>query len=416
MCYQLSLVLETSSPPENIGLEELKSLFSTLSFKLARQAKSKRIQYYFVVDGLERGLEGPEGDRIIDLFPLQTAPRSPYLLFSCRSDQIDKLPEDVKCHTIPPTEFNRLETETYLSELELSPGEIDKIQKKYHGVPGYLKIIKETKRANPDFDLESAPAELDRLVSQQVKLMMETSSPFTITALEILAASPASLPSKILAELTQADESTLVEALQHTALVKYDSQRCCVEYSNDLVQESVKKRVGDRIKAIAEDLLNHVRENYPSEEFLLTLLFRETQDYEGLRKMLSERAVVATVDTTGDISNVVRRMRLASEMAKQNRETDDLIRWTLGITTAKSFVSHAVSSGEIKALLSLGESQDALSKAYAIPEISVKVRLLAKAYASMKERGDRVPKSALDELAAMVESLDPENLDKETLP
>jgi len=413
MCYQLSLILETSPPPENIGLEDLKSLFSTQSIRLANRAKLQRIQYYFVVDGLEQGLEGPEGDRIIDLFPLQTAPHSPYLLFSCRSDQVDKLAEDVKCPVREPMEFNRLETEAYLSGLGLSPGEIGEVDKKYHGVPGYLKIIKETKRSNPDFDLESAPAELDQLVGQQVRLVMETSRPFTIKALEILAASPASLPSKILAEMTQADESSLVEALQHSALVKYDPKHCRVEYSNDLVQESVKRRVGDRIQTIVQGLLNHVRENHPSEEFLLTLLFKETQDYEGLRKMLSESAIVTTVDVTGDISNVVRRMRLASEMAKQSEEIDDLIRWTLGIATAKSFVSHAVSSDEIRALLSIGESQDALSKAYAIPEISVKVRLLARAYASMKERGDRVPKSALDELAAMVEALDLDNLDKE---
>jgi len=39
--------------------------------------------------------------------------------------------------------------------------------------------------------------------------------------------------------------------------------------------------------------------------------------------------------------------------------------------------------------------------------------MLAKAYASMKEGGGRVPKSALDELAALVESLDLENLDRE---
>jgi hypothetical protein len=414
MCYQLSVILETNSPPENMSLDDLKSLFSSLSFQLARQAKSNRVQYYFVVDGLEHGLEGPEGDRIIDLFPLQTSPRSPYLLFSCRSDQADELPEHVECHVIEPVGFSRLETEAYLGELELSPGEIDRVHRKYRGVPGHLRIIKETKLANPGLDLESAPADLDRLINQQVKLVMETSSPSTIKTLEFLAASPAPLPLRMMAELAQANESALADSLQHTGLIRYDPKNRRVEYSTDLVQETVRKRVGDRSKGITEDLLNHVRENYPSEEFLLTLLFKEAQDYQGLRKMLSESAVVATVDATGDISNVVRRMRLASEMAKQSGEADDLTRWTLGIATAKSFVSHAVNSDEIRALLSIGESKGALSKAYAIPEISVKIRLLAKAYASMKERGDRVPKSALDELTAMVEGLDLENLDRET--
>ena len=363
MCYQMSLVLETTPPPEVISLEDLKSLFSSLSLQLSRQARLRDAQHYFVVDGLEQGLEGPEGDRIVDLFPLQTSPRSPYLLFSCRLDHVDSLSDPVRCHRIEPMEFNRLETAAYLSELELSSDEIDKLHRKYHGVPGYLNIIKATKRASPDLNLETAPVELSRLIGQQVALVMKTSNRFVIRSLEILAVSPTPLPPEILADLAQIDEPTLLEALQRTGLIKYGQRDRRVEYSNELIREDVRAQIGARIKEIAQELLDYIRENRPNEEFLLELLFRETQNYEGLCDLLTGKAIVSTIGSTHDVSNVIRRMRLASEMASQNGETDDIIRWTSGIAAARSFMSHVASSDEIEALLSIGDSQEALSKA-----------------------------------------------------
>ena len=81
----------------------------------------------------------------------------------------------------------------------------------------------------------------------------------------------------------------------------------------------------------------------------------------------------------------------------------------------RSFIEHAASSQEIEALLAVGDSQNALSRAYLVPEISSKVRLLAKSYAGIKDRGGRVRKEALDELSTMVQSMDLHTMDKETI-
>lgn len=414
MCYQLSGLLKTNPPPDNMSLEGLKRLFATLCLNLARDAKLKGTRYYFVIDGLDRTLDGLKGERIIDLFPLQTSPHSPYLLVSCRSSRVNELPECMKCPSKKrPASFNRWDTMTYLTELDLSPKEVRRIHERYRGIPGYLKIIKDTKLANSDFDLETAPRELDLLIDQQVQLVLETSNDAAVNGLEVLAASPASLPLRVLADFVDAEPSELAELLQRTDLVEYNTQSHQIDYSNELVRKNIRKRMQGRLSRMVEDLLSHVQQNCPHEQFLLTLLFKEAQDYKGLRDTLTGSAIVSTIDTTGDISSVMKRLRLASEMARQNDEVDDLIRWTLGLAAAKSFVSHALSSDEIEALLSIGASRDALSRAYAIPETSVRIRLLAKAYASMKERGERVRRSSLDELEGMVQDLDVESLDKE---
>ena len=413
MCYQMSVFLETSSPPENISLEDLKSLFQTLSFRIATRSKMRDILYYFVIDGLEQALQGLQDERIIDLFPLQTSPRSPYLLCSCRSDQVDELPECMRYPIKEPLNFNRLETGTYLSDLELSSKEIDQINDKYQGVPGHLKFLKETKIANPSFNLKSAPVELDRLINKHIEVVLESSSPTTVTALETLASSPTSLLSKSIADFLETNETKIIEALQHTGLVNYDAKNSRVDCSNEFIRSIIRKRIGKRLSKKIKDLLNHIRDNYPNEEFLLTLLLKEAKDYEGLRDTLTGKAIISTIDTTGDMSSVIKRLRLASEMAIKNEKINDLTMWTLGIATVKSFLSHALNTDEIEALLSIGASRDALKRAYAIPETSIKVRLLARIYASQKERGVRVQKSALDELASMVNSINLENLDKE---
>lgn len=413
MCLQLSVCLDTSPPPANIGLEDLKSLFSTMSFRLAERAKMRSIQYYYVIDGLERGLQGLPDDRIVDLFPLETSPRSPYLLYSCRSERLGELPDCMECPARRPMSFNRLESKTYLAELGLTSEDIDRVHDKYEGVPGYLKIIREAKLADPEFDLESAPERLDRLVRQHVDLAVQASSDSVVACLEILAAAPTSLPIQLLADFADVADSALTECLQRTGLVNWDTQDGRVECSNELIRDSLRERMGQRLSAVVGDLSEHVKERYPDEEYLLTLLLREARDYEGLRDTLTGKAIVSAIDNTRDTSSVLRRLRLASEMARQNDEVDDLIRWSLTVAAAKSFVSHALSSEEIGALLSIGSFQDALSRAYAMPEKSVKIRLLARAYAAKKVSGERLRRSTLDELGGMVKSLDLEGLDKE---
>jgi len=412
MCRQLSTLLETSSPPETMRLEDLENLFTTLSVKLLN--KARKATFYYVIDGLEQALNGQEGERIIDLFPLLTAPHSPYLLFSCRSDQVEGLPIASRIvPTVEPKEFNHLETETYLRGTGFSSEEISQIHEKYHGVPGLLRIIKERKQTSPDFRSESAPKELDQLIGRHVDSVIATSDPCVVSALEILACSPVSLPCVVLSELTHSEKSILIDSLRTSGLVRCNAISQRVECSNDLVQKKLRNRAGDKARTLIQGLISHIGEHHPEEELLLTHLLKEAGDYDGLRRMLSQGAIVEVVKRTNDISKVTSRLRLAAEMAKRDGKIGDLIQWSMGIALAKSFLSHAISTNEINALLSIGESQEALNRAYAIPEISVRMRLLARAYASMKKRGEHIPREALDELAVRVENLDVENLDKE---
>lgn len=415
MCCELSLIFGTNLPSERQTLDNLKNIFSAQTVKLAQRAKQTKTTYYFVVDGLEQAFEGVEGERIIDVLPPPSPRYGPNLLLSCRSEDVNKLPKYLEVTTIRPSEFNRYETGEYLKDLGFSCQDLEEIQQKYHGIPGYLRIIKDVRRANPGFNANTAPIELDRLVNQQVELALKSQNQYCAEALEFLAASPAPLPCKILAQLVGTDETALVESLKQVSVVRYDPVKCCVEFSSDLVFECIRKRIGSRRKDLTESIASYVKVNLPEQDFLLTLLLQENQDYEGIRHLLSDRKIVATIDATGDISHVLQRLRLASRMAKQRNRVEDVIEWTLGIAAIQSFISNAIDSNEITALLSMGASQEALGRAYAIPDPAIKIRLLARAYASMKDFGNIIPASALDELKTLVQRLDLGTLDKDVV-
>ena len=415
LCCQLTEILGTTPPAEQIGLEDLRSLLSVLVIKLGVHARAERSHYYYVVDGLERGLVGAEGERIIDLFPLPTSPRSPFLLVSCRSEHVDRLPRNMECKRAELLEFNSLETQEYLSGVGFSEAEIGKAHKKYHGVPGYLRIVKETKRANQGFDVEGAPEELGRLVHDQVESVLAVSSASTLRVLRVLAVSPAYVPTSVLADVAQDEESRMLESLQGTGLVQYDSANHVMEYSNELFQAAVRDSVGDEIESLTNELLDHIKRRSPEDRFLLALLLEQAEDYDGLSTMVSQSAIVNAVSEERDVFGLIRTMRLASEMARRRGETADLLKWTLGIAAVQSFVSHAASPLEIRALTSIGEFNDALARAYAVPEATAKIRSLASVYVSMKEQGQRIPVSARRELSAMVSALDLDTVEIEAV-
>ena len=414
---EISRLLGKPLPNYDIKLESLKNLFSELWNSLHRRAKSRKVHYYLLIDGLEWGLIGKEGSRISDLFPLQTFSDSPYLLLSCNADKVDALSDYREYQKIESESwlFNHSETKEYFRDVpNLSPEEINKIHHKYGGIPGYLKIVKNAVLTNLNFELDSAPDDLNTLIEQQVEFVFKSSNSVTLCALKLLAVSPVPLLANMLAEMTNKDVDSLVDELKRTELIRYDSGRDRLEYVDELTKEFSKLSIGDERQSIISQLLDHVKNKATGEDTLIDLLLIEVGDYDGLKSRLTIPAIIKTVsDSSTGISGIIKRFQAASEMAHQKNDTDGLMKWMIGINVAKSFVSHAINQAEISALIAIGESQEALRKAYALPEVTTMIRLLARTYSSIKERGNTVPNDAQDSLKTMVENLRIKEIDEE---
>ncbi len=414
MCLQLSQVLGNNPPPANMPQEEMKSLFASCCIGLGHAARS-RGPYYFVIDGLEYAVDGHQGDRIIDVFPPTTAPRGPFLLFSCRTDQVHRLGEVAQCTRVEPLPFQIHEARTYLQGLGFSEEELSTIQSKYQGIPGYLRIIKERKRADTQMSVDRAPRELNDLLRQHLDQVCSSVDASVNMALEYLAVSPCPLDVQLLAQLVQSDGKQLADALARTGVARCDLALHKAEYSSEQYQAAMKARLGSAAKDRIRSVIERMTSAPSQDQFALTLLYREARDYPGVQTLLSTPAILRTVKAAGDVSNAMRSLHLASEMAREQGDIKGLFRWTLGTAAVKALISDAANEAEIEALLAVGSSQDAIRKAYGMPEAATRIRLLATAYSAMRRGGQRVPKGAREELRVMVENLRKGELDSDVL-
>ena len=422
ICVQMCKLLEQNPPDYKISLEALNSLFNELFKKIDKKAKSNRTQFYLIIDSIEWGMKGRDGDRIIDLFPLQNYDGI-NMLFSCRTLQIENLLDSTKINDnkYPPIDieqwaFTSVETEKYFENISLDSRKIKKIFLKYGGTPGYLKIVKDTIMMNSNFDLDSAPEDIQTLITQQVKLIFNTSNQFTINSLKFLSASPFPLLTNMLSKLTGRDENILINELKSTGFVSHDFSNKRLIFLNELIRNIIREKIDKELKDIRNRLLECVQTSFPNEDELQDLLLIELQDYNGLKKRLTPSVVIKNIISDGiGLSTVLKRLQAASQLAQMNNDTNGLIKWTLGTNVVKEFASHAIDQAEINALIAIGESDEALRKAYVLKDLATQIRLLARIYYSLKRRGYAVPQDAKESLIKRVEALKIEEIDKDIL-
>jgi len=415
VCSQLSEILGENPPTADISSQTLNSLFTALCHQLAKKTRKTKDRFYFVIDGIDKALIGNKGERIIDVLPT-AYPTSPYILFTCQSSEVTKLPSWVKYSRVEDTLlFSVDETQRFLSTTGFTNVDIVEIHRKHDGIPGSLKIIKDAKCANPTLALNIALAEPDRILEQRIKHVYETEQTGLIAAMELLSVTPMSLPVSLVARLINMDEVVVTSDLLNTSFIQFDRHNRRLELSNTTSRQLIKQRLGNqKTQQLLKSLIETVREQNPEEDLLVTVLIKEAKDYESLQTMLMPNETIKTIhEHPGGLSTVFKRMQLAANLAKENKDANGVLKWSLGIAALKAFIEHVIDEDEIEALIAIGESSDALRKAYAVPDITNKIRLLSKIYSSMREQDIHVAANAVEELSEMVERLNILELDAE---
>ena len=196
-----------------------------------------------MIDGLEWGLLGEKGSRIID-YPLSSFPSSPYVLCSCRLDQKDRLPlddfeirEDISHHL----EFNFTDTQDYLTELNLELDTIRMIHEKANGLPGYIKIIKDTILPSDASWLKSnnLPNNLENLMARQLTIIYQSSAEYVADALKYIAVSPKPIQAELLAAILSVEAKNLLMSLSKTGIASCDKSTGTIRISSELTQDVI---------------------------------------------------------------------------------------------------------------------------------------------------------------------------------
>jgi hypothetical protein len=419
ICNQMCKLLGRSYLPESVGLEQLRSTYTGLAINLTEKARSTKQIYYIIIDGLEWGLQGEKGNRIID-FPLTSFTNSPYILYSCRTEQKDLLSIEgvvIRDQVAPNLEFSLNDTHEYLSEFQLEDNEVKEIHEKAKGLPGYVKIIRDTLQTSGKewIKAHNLPDNLENLIEKQIKTIV-TNFPSTILeSLEIIAISPKPILLTSLLGLLDTNEQQLKTQLQSTGIVLYDQKLNTFQISPEFTREVFLKRIGAKRDQIAERLLKHIQNTRDGDELHIALLMQDTKDFDGISSLLESGKIINTWKKTQDTILIQKELHIASQMAYDRKDISNYVKFSLAQISTQAFVSHALNLPEISALIAIGESQEALRRAYTLSESISKIRLLSRAYTAMRENGERIPKTALEEIEVLIGNQNFKELDKDTV-
>jgi hypothetical protein len=415
MCQQMSLLLRQEDGHVPLDISALESRFSALCFGVQRYVRQHGRKVYWVLDGLDNVTGLLEEEKIIDILPSRF-PQGPYLLMSWPSESISELPAHIlNAHIEKVLPFSINESRQYFANCEFTQPEVDQIHQRHGGNPGSLAIIRKAKETNGKLTLEEALKESEKVLSQQIEYALMHTTPEVKYVLGLLAVSPAPLPVGLLTNFSglNSHQLNLIAATFH---LSFGSEQRSIWFDSETARHTIYKTLAPDPTSTLKNLVDTVKQHYPEESFLITLLLQEAKDYEGITHLLTPRQMThELMDSALGLPNVVRNLRVAAELAAEKREMADLLKWSLSVGAVRSFSSHALNTEEIEALIAIGESSEALRRVYAISDITTRIRLLANTYSAMQDSNIRVSISALDELKVLVESLSIDDLDPQLL-
>ena len=407
LCIQLCEVLGQEPPSIATDLEALKNLLMASGPNLNKHARAQKKPFFYVIDALELGNQG--NDKIVDALPMQFP--FVYLLYSCKKASYEKLPKHIteNSYSFDILGFSLSETQKFLQYVEFSSNEAKEIHNKHNGNPGSIKAVYDAKKGNPDFSLKLALNEYDHVIKQQIDFLPENIQ----VMLNYLGVCPTGLPINIAAKLSSTNSNLLLSHLDKYGSSLFNIRDERIFPSNETVR-NICVDLAERNKQEYLLQLINIVENESIDDFLLTELYIEAQDYGGLERQLLPEVIFTTLaNSSNSVSSILKRLRSTSSIAQSKGDSSEVFRWSLGVSAIKSYIDHPINHDEIDALIAIGESRQALERAYLLPDSTSKIRFIARIYSAMLLREETVPSEAKEELKIFVDNLKIEDLDKE---
>jgi hypothetical protein len=409
MCDQMGRVLNKStSELESGDTDQVRQVFHDLLRKVAQLARKTSTPYYFVVDGLELIPVSDEAHSIIDLLPAEPLPNI-YLLISSEPNR--KLNFAHYKWDLPF--FSLTETERYLEGIELSNEEIQRIHKISQGMPGYSSAIRRLMVSGISFQELSAklPSELYGLFDFEWHRMKLTDAA-SLKSLAVLAYSKEKLTLSELSQIVSDVKETLSAALSNVSFIRIETDSEYITF----ISEAHKQFTSDRLKSLREEAEGLLIEYYVRSPYartslvILPTLLAEPARYEQLKSLITPDYLTRALASSSDIAILRRTLQLAGDQAYKREDWQSLPKYTLTSSLFRTISIRPVAESEVRALLELGDFDQAFEKSYQTLLPTDRLQLLARVCSRMQQANISIPENVLSELEQMVATVDPENL------
>jgi len=407
MCTQMHKVVGSKEREVNDDLSgnELKQLFSTFYRRAAKKARAEGERFYFVVDGLEWVTKGYGEQSILDFLPT-ALPDGIYLLASSAPDQQFRFTYDP--WQIPF--FSSTETAVYLADIDLEKEQVMRIYNACQGMPGYLAQIRREIESGLSIDdvLTNLPKGFRRLLEREWE-RSRIDMAHVLDALAVLAYTETSLDLAQLARVIDAELEELETSLTSVPFVQLDPEDGPIRFVTDAHKRFVVDKLSPR-RAQAEAMLIEYCEQDPfSDSALIQLpvLYKRTERYDALRRLVSVEYLTRTLQQEQDLSLLRRNARLMADAAYKAEDWPTLFKYSMVGSILRTVSTRSAMETEVEARLALGDYRQSFEMAYqaALPED--RLQLLARVGSHLKRHEVLIPAGVLSDIEHIVADIRP---------
>ncbi|MTI84343.1 MAG: ATP-binding protein [Firmicutes bacterium] len=381
---------------------DLKSLFAKLYSNLRKHVRKTSKPFYFVIDGLDKIPQNEES--ILQFIP------------SGESDGIFILTSGIireeynfKYEAFPIQWFSREETIKYLSPF-LKENQAAHIFEVCEGMPGYLNEVYRqlSNGIAPETLLDDLPPDFELLLEQEWQ-KNSLKEDLSQSVLATIVFGPESFSLFTLSQIFNVSIDDVKRIVQSINFLNIDQNTHIIH-----LVKAYKKFLTGKLGSKEDQIRQLLVDYYEGQEILssnafthLPQLYRESNNFQGLDKLLNIESTVNFIANKRQTSLVRRNLRTLAEMAYSRQETQVLARSILTESLITNVItSPSIIEQEVKAMLTLGYTEDALKCASRCLLAEDRLQVLSRICNHIWDKDAHIPNEVISLLEESIDLLD----------
>ncbi len=382
--------------------------FGSLLFRLRRRA-IKKAPVYFVIDGMQKILHQESSLHEIFSTILPFWIENAKFVICGKRDDFKKYLADILSKYIQPNTFSLLETQRFMLPMIVDNHDVRTIQQLCKGIPGHLASVRRLLLGGSTLEqiFESSPEQFPSFIKLEFS-QVEQLSVNAKKMLSLIAFSGRQLTTAELLKITNFNQSEISDL---TTLCKFlvtsdvDGQ---IDFASDAHRKFACTILEtDKTFALTEHIRYlSVKPSSPDALSFLPVYFQQLDQASELVRILTPDHFSHLLKMTSSLSSITARARLGMISASTLVQIPDVLRFSVMQSTFLGLTKAEGSSSQIRALVSLGRHQTALSIAFNCSTDEERLKFLAAYAKASKQLIDTINPEILAAIQHSAKSID----------
>jgi hypothetical protein len=391
------------------------SLLKSYCSDLHRDARRKKVLYYFIVDGLEE-LESETRENLLQQFVdiLPTGNHQFRFLFSGDVTYFKGLiqaPFEVKSY--PLTEFSIEETQYIFSGQSATATQLKDIRALCGGLPGRMASVLRSLKNGMEVQrvIDETPVNRPEFFKIEWRQVPENDDDMK-RILAVLALDAKPHTPKLLSEVLKLPVSVVEEKLQTLNFLLIEPENKHIHFASVGLRSFVASKLADRKRQVQALLIKRLMAAPQSKESILNLpeYLEESDQLEQLLDLLTPEQILGVLERSQTLSNVEDTVQRGVRSAKSRGRDSDLLRFSIQSSVVAEFASSNVWVSEVEALAALGRDEEALALANNSTLREDRLHLLSAFADGVWRRTGKISREITEQIKLLIDRADSRSL------